>query len=272
VSSNQPQSGYAQVNGINLYYEIHGTGQPTLLLHGGLGAIPMFGAVLPMLAAGRQIIGVDLQAHGRTVDVDRPIRHETLADDLAALVKHLGIERADFVGYSFGGMAALQTAIRHPDRVRKLVVISAPFRRDGWHVQSQEGMATLNAEVAEMMKQTPMYELYSAIAPRVEDWPVLVTKMGDLMRQDYDWASGVKSIQAPTMIVVGDADSVRISHAAEFFTLLGGDRQDGGWDRSGVSKARLAVLPGVTHYEIFSLPALAQTIIPFLDEPMPGNA
>ena len=122
---------YASVNGLNLHYEVHGDGQPLILLHGGLGAVEMFGEVLSLLAEGRRVIGVDLQAHGRTADVDRPMTFEAMADDVAALISHLGLEEADVMGYSVGGSVALQTAIRHPEAVRKVVLVSAPFKRDG---------------------------------------------------------------------------------------------------------------------------------------------
>ncbi|MEO8610365.1 MAG: alpha/beta hydrolase [Chloroflexota bacterium] len=259
---------YAQVNGINLYYEVHGTpgvGEPLILLHGGVGAIEMFGEVLPLLAAGRQVIAVDLQAHGRTLDVDRPLALETMGDDIAALILHLGFAKADVMGYSMGGGTAVQTAIRHPEVVRKLVTVSFPYRRDGWYPEIVAGMAQMGAAAAEPMKQTPMYQLYAQVAPRVADWPVLLTKMGDLLHRDYDWSKEVASIQAPTLIVIGDADSVRTAHAVEFFERLGGGQKDGSWDGSGMSKARLAILPGITHYTIFNSPALAAAAIPFLD-------
>ena len=263
------EGNYAEVNGLEMYYEVHGAGQPLVLLHGGVGAIEMFGEVLPMLAEGRQVIGVDLQAHGRTADMDRPLSHEHMADDVAALIEHLQIERADVMGYSLGGGVALQTAIRHPEVVRKLVVVSTTFRRDGWYPEVLAGMEQMGPEAAEPMKATPMYRLYSGIAPRPEDWPVLLTKLGELLRRDYDWSEDVAEIQAPTMTVVGDADSVRTAHAVELFELLGGGRADGGWDRSGMSDARLAILPATTHYEIFFSPTLASTVTPFLDENVP---
>ena len=260
---------YASVNGLEMYYEIHGTGRPLILLHGGVGAIEMFGEVLGLLAEGRQVVAVDLQAHGRTADTDRPLSFESMADDIAALIGHLGFEKADVMGYSLGGGVALQTAIRHPEVVRKLVVVSTPFKRDGWYPETLAGMGQMGPEAAEPMKQTPMYRLYASVAPKPEDWPVLLTKLGELLRQDYDWSDEVAKIQTPTLIVVGDADSVRTAHAVEFFELLGGGKVDGGWDGSGMSNARLAILPATTHYDIFSSPTLASTVAPFLYAPMP---
>ena len=262
-------SGYAQVNGINLYYEIHGEGQPLFLLHGGIGAIEMFGEVLDRLAAGRQVIGVDLQAHGRTADIDRPLSFEAMADDIAALIRHLGLAQADVMGYSLGGGAALQTAIRHPDLVRRLVLVSTPYKRSGWLPETEAQMTHMDmAAMAEPMKGSPPYTLYARIAPRVEDWPVLLGKVSSLLRQDYDWTEGVKGLQMPVMLVIGDADSVRLEHAVAFFAHLGGGVVDGGWDGSGMTRSRLAVLPALTHYNICSAPALAAAVIPFLDAPI----
>ena len=269
MTNSAPRTGYTPVNGLNLYYEIHGTGAPLVLLHGGVGAIQMFGEVLPALSAGRQVIAVDLQAHGRTADIDRPLRFELMADDIAALLTHLGLEKADVMGYSLGGGVALQTAIRHPDTVRKLVLVSTAFKRDGWHPEIRAGMAQMSAAAAEPMKQTPMYQLYASIAPKPEDWPVLLTKLGELLRHDYDWSKEVAALKAPTLLVVGDADAVRPAHAVELFGLLGGGKADGGWDRAGMTQHRLAILPGTTHYDIFSSPALSSTVTPFLDAPMP---
>ena len=265
----EPNGTYAEVNGIGLYYKIHGAGRPLILLHGGLGAIEMFGEVLALLAEGRRVVAVDLQAHGRTADVERPLAYEQMADDVAALIEHLGFGAADVMGYSLGGGVALQTAIRHPEAVRKLVVVSSPFRRDGWYSEVLAGMAQLGPEAAELMKATPMYALYSGVAPRPDDWPVLLTKLRALLGQDYDWSDEVAAMETPTMIVVGDADSVRTSHAVAFFELLGGGKQDAGWDGSGMPDSRLAVLPATTHHDIFSSPALAATVAPFLDAPMP---
>jgi pimeloyl-ACP methyl ester carboxylesterase len=267
--NDDPGGNYAEVNGLNMYYEIHGSGEPLILLHGGVGAIEMFGEVLPLLAEGRRVVAVDLQAHGRTADIDRPLSYEMMADDIAALIGHLGLEKADVMGYSLGGGVALQTAIRHPEVVRKLVLVSTPFKRDGWYPEILAGMGQLGPEAAEPMKQTPMYQLYAGVAPRPEDWPELLTKLGRLLGQDYDWSEEVSAIEAPTIIVVGDADSVRTAHAVEFFELLGGGKADAGWDRSEMPNAQLAILPATTHYDIFSSPTLASAVTSFLDAPMP---
>ncbi len=260
-------SGYAPVNGLKMYYEIYGNGEPLVLIHGGVGAIEMFGANLTALAQTHKVIAVDLQAHGRTADIDRPLKCELMADDIAALLKYLKIDKADVMGYSLGGEVALRTAIQHPEAVHKLVVVSATFKRDGWYPEILAGMSQMGPAAAEPMKQTPMYQMYAQLAPRPQDWSVLITKLGDLLKQDYNWSEDVKKIKIPTLIVVGDADAVRTSHAVEFFGLLGGGQHDAGWDGSGRPKnCELAILPGLTHYTIFNAPALASTAIPFLDK------
>lgn len=262
------QGNYAKVNGLNIYYEVHGAGKPLVLLHGGFGTTSMFGEVLPLLAKGRQVIPVELQSHGHTPDIDRPLSFERMADDIAALIHQLAFKNVDLMGYSLGGGVALQTTIRHPGVIRKLVVVSAPYKRDGWYPEVLAGMASITVEA---MSGTPMHAAYLSIAPRHEDWSALADKTRSLLGKDYDWSAGVAAIKAPAMIVVGDADSVRTAHAVQFFELLGGGKNDAGWDGSGMSNARLAILPGMTHYQIFSSPALASTVIPFLDEAVPGE-
>ena len=268
MGSSTLQKGYAPINGLNLYFEVHGTGEPLVLLHGGLGATEMLGDILPALAETRRVIAVDLQAHGRTADGDRPLSFEAMADDVAGLLQYLRIERADVIGYSLGAGVALRTAIQHPDLIRKLVVVSTVFKRDGWYPEVLESMAQMGPATAEMIKQSPIYAMYARIAPKPEDWLVLVTKIGVLLRKDFDWSNEVAAITAPTLLVFGDADSVRLAHVVEFFGLLGGGKRDAGWDGSGMSDARLAILPGVTHYNIFDSPALAATVIPFLEAPV----
>lgn len=262
---------YADVNGIRLYYEIHGKGRPVVLLHGGLGAIEMFGPNLAALAQNHQVIAVDLQGHGRTADIDRPLSVELMADDVAALIKHLSLVRPDVMGYSLGGGVALLTAIRHPDAVGKLVVVSTVFRRNGFYPDILVQQAQVNAAAADAMKQTPMYQLYSSIAPRPQDWPRLLGKIGDAMKKDFDFSKQISGIKAKTLIVAGDADIFPPSHAVEMFGLLGGGQRDAGWDGSGRPNSRLAILPGLTHYTIFAAPALTATVIPFLDEPASRN-
>ena len=170
------------------------------------------------------------------------------------------------MGYSMGGMVALQTAIRHPDLVRKLVVISIPFKRNGWFAQVLEGMKGVNASAAEMMKPSPIYQMYASVAPRPEDWSLLLDKMGEMMKRDYDYTEGVKSLKMPVLIVAGDTDSISPAHLAEFFALLGGGQQDAGWDGSGITcHSQLAILPGTTHYNSIDSPLLPGIVGAFLE-------
>lgn len=266
--STPTKSGYAPVNGVEVYYATYGQGEPLVLLHGGFGLIEMFGPVLGRLAETHTVIGVDLQAHGRTRPFDRPMTFEAMATDVAELVKYLGYDKADIVGYSHGGSVALRTAIDHPEVVDRLVLVSTPFAFAGWHDFNQQGMKGIGAapeQAAEGMKQTPMYEAYAAVAPDPNDWVELVRQVGALNGMEYDWSAEVPAIAAPTLLIVGDWDSVRTSHVAQFFELLGGGRQDANWDRSGMNQNRLAILPDTTHYDIFMSPALADAVIPFLD-------
>ena len=255
---------YADVNGVEMYYEEHGAGPPLILLHGGLGSGDMYAPILPDLSRHHRVITADLQAHGRTADTDRPLRHELLADDVAGLIRYLGLPWADVMGYSFGAGAALRTAVQHPDLVRRLVITSFPCRRDGWFAESLAGMDQMGSQMAGMMMHSPVYESYAQIAPRVEDFGVLLDKTGELLRRDYDWSADVAAITAPVMLVFADADAVRPAHVVEFYGLLGGGLRDATWDGSQRPVARLAVLPGQTHYDIFGSPALPAVVSAFL--------
>jgi pimeloyl-ACP methyl ester carboxylesterase len=259
-------SSIAAVNGIELGYQEFGEGDPLILLHGGFGSMEMFGPNVDALAAGRRVIGVDLQSHGRSPAVNRPMRFETMADDIAALIRHLGLEKADVMGFSLGGGVALRTAIQHPEVVDRLVLVSTPSKRSGWYPEMELAMISMGPEVAEPMKQTPMYEAYQRVAPRVEDWPVLVSQLTELLKLDYDWTDEVRRLSTPTMIIAGDADGLPPRHAVESFELLGGGQRDAGFDRSGMTQHRLAILPGVTHYDINSSLKLATAVAWFLDE------
>ncbi len=257
--------GVALVNGVELAYQVFGEGEPLILLHGGFGSVEMFGPNVELLAAGRQVIGVDLQSHGRSPATERPMRFETMADDIAALVGHLGFERAAIMGFSLGGAVGLRTAIQHPDQVERLVLVSTVFKRRGWHPEMVAGMDAMGPEAAEPLMQSPMYQAYQRIAPRVEDWPVLVQQVTEIVKLDYDWSAEIPGLSMPVMLVIGDADGMPPSHAVEFFGLLGGGQRDAGWDRSGMTHHRLAILPGVTHYDINVVPELGAAVIPFLD-------
>jgi pimeloyl-ACP methyl ester carboxylesterase len=260
---------YAEVNGINLYYETHGTGQPMILLHGGLGSGEMFGPILPTLAVRHQVIAVDLQGHGRTADIDRPIDLQLMADDIAALIDHLGLEKPDIVGYSLGGGVAFFTAVKYPDKVGKLVSASANIRRDAIPPEMLAQQAQVNAAAVPFMKDTPMYQLYQKVAPRPEDFGRLLDKVGESMSKDFDYSEEVRGLRVPTLIVCADADMAPPSHYVEVFKLLDGGLRDGGWMGEGRPKGghALAVLPRLTHYNLGVSPLFATVILDFLDGP-----
>ena len=260
-----PRTGYAPVNGLKMYYEVHGTGQPLVLLHGGFATIDlMFGQLIPALARTRQVIAVELQGHGHTADIDRPLRYELMADDVAALGSYLGLRPVDVFGWSLGGGGALQTAIRHPAAVRKLVVASCPATRDGWYPQVLAAEATMTPEA---LVQTPFYEAYVKVAPRPDDWPTLVAKVRTLLGENYDWTREIAAITAPALVVVGDADSVRPEAAVELFRLLGGGVPG---EFGPLPPSQFAVLPATTHSAVpFRTDLLLPIVPPFLDAPMP---
>ncbi|MHB8599916.1 MAG: alpha/beta fold hydrolase [Ktedonobacteraceae bacterium] len=270
---NDQQKGYAHVNGLDIYYEIHGNGEPLILLPGGFMSVEATGEIVAQLAATRRVIGVELQGHGHTADIERPLRYELMADDIAALIWHLGLEQADILGYSLGGGVGLQTAIRHPEVVRKLVLVSTVFKRDGWFPEVLAGMAAISVEG---FAGTPIHEAYLKTSPRPEAWPTFVAKMRQLLGKDYDWSQGVTKLKIPTLILVGDADSVRITHTVEFFGLLGGGYADG--NMAGLPPAQLTVLPATTHVSwtpphngiITRTHLLLPIITAFLDAPMPA--
>lgn len=258
---------YADVNGINLYYETHGSGRPMILLHGGLGLGEMFGPVLPALAERHQLIVPDLQGHGHTADIDRPLDMRLMADDIAALIGHLGLEKPDVVGYSLGGGVAMHTASRHPDVVGKLVMASANVWRSAIYSEMLAQQGQVGAAAAEFLKDTPMYESYMRTAPRPEDFPRLLDKIGKAMADDFDFSEEVRALRVPTLVVAGDCDMAPPSHYAEVFKLLGGGLRDGGWmgeGRPGGGHA-LAILPGLTHYNIFTSPLFAAVTLAFID-------
>ena len=261
-TTSNPAGNYAAVNRIILYYEVHGQGKPLILLHGGFGSFEMFTALAPALALNHQVIGVDLYGHGHTALTDRPLRFEDMADDIADLITHLGLEKADLLGFSLGGAVALQTAIRHPERVDNLVLISTPFKQAGWHPEMRAGMT---ASTPAFLMNMPMHEGYIRVAPKPEDFSRLVANMREALSQDYDWTEQVSPLKSPVLIIAGDADGLPPSHAVAFFTLLGGGLKDAGWNGEHLIPSQLAILPDATHYNItfrtdFLLPVLA----PFL--------
>jgi pimeloyl-ACP methyl ester carboxylesterase len=270
ASAQQPvapdSSGYVAANGVRYWYEIHGKGEPLLLLHGGLFSTGMFGPTLTKLAETHRVIGVDLHGHGHTALGDRQtISLVDIGRDLAVVVEKLGLRQVDVMGYSFGGGAALQLAFQHPELVRRLVVVSAPYAQNGFFAEMLPQQAAVSGAMADGMKETPMYRNYAAIAPKPQEFPRLLDAMGALMRQPYDWSANVKQLAMPVLLVYGDADMIRPEHIVSFYQLLGGGLRDAGWTREHMSKNRLAILPNVTHYEMGTAPSLVSTVLPFLD-------
>jgi pimeloyl-ACP methyl ester carboxylesterase len=259
------KSGHIPANGVNYYYAVYGKGEPLLLLHGGLGQIEMFGPNLALLAQRREVIGVDLHGHGRTDLGNRAINLIDIGDDLAAIVKKLGLQKVDVMGYSFGGGAAFRLAAQHPHLVRRLVIVSAGMAQDQFYPEMLPQQAAVSAAMFEQMKPTPMYQSYAAVAPHPEDFPKLLDRMGEYMRKPYDWSADVKKLTMPTMLVYGDSDMMRPEHIVKFYQLLGGGLKDAGWQREHMSQNRLAILPNLTHYELGVAPQLVDTALPFLN-------
>ncbi len=259
------RSGHVEVDGINYYYEVRGKGEPLLVLHGGLGSIDMFRPILPELSQRRQVIGVDLQGHGRTTLGTRPISLAAIGADMAVILDRLGYRSVDVLGYSMGGGVALQLAAQHPDKVRRLALVSAGFAQDGFYPEMLTMQAQVSGAMADAMEETPMYKTYRAVAPTPGDFPRLLDAMGAWMRTPYDFSAAVAKLTMPVMIVFGDSDMYRPEHVVAFYKLLGGGLRDAGWQRETMAKNRLAILPGLTHYDIFLAPELAATVMPFLN-------
>ena len=259
------KSGRVTANGIDYYYEIHGEGEPLLVLHGGLGSINLFGPSPTLLAAGRQVIAVDLHGHGRTPLGDRPISLVDMGDDMAVLLVQLGYRQVDVMGYSLGGGVTFRLAVQHPRMVRRLVLVSTGFSQDGFYAEMLPQQAQVGSAIADQMKATPLYAAYAAVAPRPEDFPRLLDRMGEAMRQPYDYSEDVKTLRMPVMLVYGDSDMFRPEHIVEFYHLLGGGLRDAGWQRETMSRNRLAIIPDQTHYDIFASAALVPTVLPFLN-------
>ncbi len=257
--------GYASVDGLDLYYEVHGTGDPLVVVPGGLMTAAMMAPLVSALARSRRVIAIEPQAHGHTANADRPLTYERLADDTVGLIAHLGLERADVLGFSVGGGVALQAAIRHPKVVRKLVVVSGTFRGDG---EFPEVRALARSFTPDLPMLAPIRGANLAASSDPDRWASLVAKMRDLLAQEYDWSEQAKTIAVPTLVVVGDADTLPVAHAVELFTLLGGDTAAAAMGR--LSKAQLAVLPATTHFAIIGHPDLPAIIGRFLDAPVPA--
>jgi pimeloyl-ACP methyl ester carboxylesterase len=254
---------HASVNGISLYYEIYGDGDPIVLIHGGLTTIGELQLWIEPLAKTRKVIAVEMQGHGHTADTDRPMAFSTMGSDIDALLDHLSIPEADIIGHSFGGACAMRVAIQHPEKVRRLVVVSSPQAKSKWYPEVQEGMSQVNSSLAEVMMQTPTGKL-SRDWPDPERFSQFLDKMGKLMSEDYDWSAEIAALPMPVLLVFADNDSIPQKNIAEFFALVGGGVKEPGWQNTQLSRSRLAVVPGYSHYDFISSPEVPEIIDTFL--------
>jgi pimeloyl-ACP methyl ester carboxylesterase len=258
----EPMSGYAPVNGVNMYYEIHGSGEPVVLLHGAFMTITNnWAGWIGELSKTRKVIAVEMQGHGRTADVPRDITYENLADDVAALLTYLKIPRADLIGYSMGGAVAMECAIRHPDKVRRAVIISSTFRSDGMVPEAFEAIRRLTADD---FKGSPIEAEYKKLSPTPDDFSKFVQRIVATASKGYDFgADNLKATTAPMFFIFGDADGVRLAHVAEMFRLKGGEIPG---DMKPRSASRLAILPNTTHVTLMQrMPIIVPMVNDFLD-------
>jgi pimeloyl-ACP methyl ester carboxylesterase len=255
----RPVTGYAPVNGLKMYYEIHGDGDPVVLLHGSFMTITNnWTRWIGELSKTRKVIAVEMQGHGRTADIDRDFSYDHLADDVAALLDHLKINQADLIGYSMGGGIAMQVAIRHPEKVRRVVSISAFFRHDGVVKEALDAFAKMNAE---MFKGSPLETEYKKLSPTPDEFARFVPRVLSMSLKGFDFgAAKLKATKAPFFFIHGDADGVRLDHIAEMFRLKGGEIHG---DLRPRSESRLAVLPNTTHV---TLMGRADAIVPMINE------
>jgi pimeloyl-ACP methyl ester carboxylesterase len=262
--------GYAPAaENLQVYYEIYGKGEPIVVLAGGFGGTPSMAMTIEPLSRHRQVIGIELEGHAHTALRKTPMSHERDGDDVAAVLRHLKIAKADVAGYSHGGDAAIRMAIQHPEMVRNLIVISTAAARDGWYPDVLEAMSAVSSAQADMMMKSPMYtQWYKPVAPHPEQFPQLADRMGELMRKDYDWRPEIAKLRMPTLLLFADHDAVSMKHIAEFFALFDGGVRDAGWsDRPTYAHARLAIVPGYTHFNFGMGPDIARVIEAYLEQP-----
>ncbi|MFT3677223.1 MAG: alpha/beta hydrolase [Chitinophagaceae bacterium] len=236
------ESGYADVNGLKMYYEVYGAGKPIVLIHGSFMNIPMNWAhIIPLLAKDRKVVVAEMQGHGRTKDIPRAFSYEGMADDVSGLLKQLKIDSADILGYSMGGSVAFQMAIRHPEQVRRLIVLSGTYAHNGWWPDVEASFATFTGD---MFKGTPIQKQYDSLGNDPARFNDYVKKVLSPDLRPYDWTKEVKQIKAPLFMAIGDADGVRYEHVLELFRAKGGGKMG---DIHGLPQSRLAILPGTTH-------------------------
>lgn len=259
------QTGYAPVNGLKMYYEVYGEGEPLVLLHGAFMTIDLcFGQMIPTLAKTHKVIAFEMQGHGHTADIDRPISQDLLADDVAAALDYLKTNKADILGYSLGGEVALQLAIRHPAKVNKLIVVSAAYKTDGW---SKETLAVFPMLNADMFNGTPIKTEYDSVAPDPKHFPQFVEKVKQAAVKNFDFgADNIKTIKSPTLLISADGDGVTPEHMVEMYRLLGGNYMI---DFTPPHKTQLAIFPGTSHVSIMmQTDLMLSTIGTFLNTKM----
>jgi len=259
LAQQKPTTGYAPVNGLKMYYEVHGSGEPVVLLHGAFMTITNnWTGWIGELAKTRKVIAVEMQGHGRTADIERDISQENLADDVAGLLDHLKIPRADLIGYSMGGGVAMECAIRHPDKVRKVVVISSMFRQDGMVKEALDVFPKLSADA---FKDSPIEIEYKKLSPTPDDFPKFVKRLVATATKGHDLgADKLKATTAPMFFIHGDADGIRLEHIEEMFRLKGGGTHG---DLGPRSASRLAILPDTTHVTLMQRMAI---IVPMVND------
>lgn len=261
------RTGYATVNGIALYHEVYGHGEPLVLIHGGLMTIGQLQGWIEPLANTRQVIAVEMQGHGHTPDTDRPMTFATMGDDIASLLDYLEIPKADLVGHSFGAASAIRAAIQYPAKARRLVVISSPYASSGWFPEARDGMSHVGAHMADNMMRTPTGRL-SKEWPEPQRFARFLDKMGKMLGEPYDWSTDIARLPMPVLLIFADNDSISQRHIAEFFALLGGGVKEPGWVNTKLSDSRLAVVPGYSHYNLLSSPEVPQIVARFLADPL----
>ena len=248
------------INGMRLYYEVSGSGEPLIVLHGAYMNIPSMGEIIPRLAQTHRVYALELQGHGRTTDIDRPITYQHLADDVAAFMDSVGLAKADVFGYSMGAIAALQLAIRHPARVNKMVLASGGYDVEGWQPEFKAMIPQLTVE---MMVSMPFAAEYRKLAANPDGFPALVKKLIQLEKEPMAWAEDVKKLTAPVLIISGDADVGTIEHYVSMFRLLGGGVM--GDMGKPLPAARLAIMPATSHTAVITQTDLLHAFIePFL--------
>ncbi|RYZ48931.1 MAG: alpha/beta hydrolase [Sphingobacteriales bacterium] len=262
------ETGYANVNGLKLYYEVYGEGKPLILLHGSFMTIPLnWSAMIPLLARDRKVIVAEMQGHGRTRDTDRPMSYEAMADDVSGLLKHLHIDSADVLGYSMGGGIAFQTAIRHPEQVRRLIILSGVYAYNGW---SPAVEASLKGLTGDMLKGSPLQTQYDSFGNDPARFNDFVKKVISIDLEPYDWTKDVMEIKVPIFMAMGDVDGIRYEHALALFETRGGGTMG---DMDGMPQSRLAILPGTSHVGMMHRNnILVPMITDFLDSELKPDA